>query len=67
MARRHDDRHDRHDDEVIDLRDRLAPYDGSALRPVEREAPQSPEEAEHEVWTPLDLGVLYQPVQPRGD
>jgi hypothetical protein len=64
MPRRHD--RQRRDDEVIDLRDRLAPYSGSALRPVEHETATPPEEAEP-VWTPLDLGVLYQTADRRND
>jgi hypothetical protein len=65
MARRH--AHRRREDEVIDLRDRLSPYDGSALRPVEREAASASDQAEQPVWTPLDLGVLYETVDQRND
>ena len=64
MPRRHDRRH--REDEVIDLRDRLAPYNGSALRPVEHETATASEEAEP-VWTPLDLGALFQTADQRKD
>jgi len=59
--------HRRREDEVIDLRDRLSPYEGSALRPVEREPGDASEEVEPPVWTPLDLGALYQTVDRRTD
>ena len=65
MPRRHDRRH--RDDEVIDLRDRLSPYDGAAFRPVEHDAPGAAEEVEPPVWTPLDLGGLFQTAERRKD
>jgi hypothetical protein len=59
--------HRRREDEVIDLRDRLSPYEGSALRPMEREARDASEEVEPPVWTPLDLGSLFQTTDRRKD
>lgn len=55
------------EDDVIDLRDRLSPYDGSAFRPMEHEEAVTTEEVEPPVWTPLDLGALFQTADRRKD
>lgn len=49
---------------VIDLTDRLAPYRGSDVRPVNRKKPLLPEIQEPEVWTPLDLDFLFKAPRP---
>lgn len=55
--RHHKRRND--EDEVIDLTDRLAPYDDSALRPMERRARAPSVSAEPKVWTPLEFDFPY--------
>lgn len=55
-------RHHRVDDadEVIDLTDRLAPYEHSALRPREAAAPAAPPSVEPPLWTPLEFDFPYE-------
>lgn len=50
-------RHDA-DDLVIDLRERLAPYEGAVFRPRPRIAPQPVESTEPIPWRRLDLEHL---------
>ncbi|MET0727712.1 MAG: hypothetical protein ABWZ76_05385 [Acidimicrobiales bacterium] len=51
------------EDEIIDLTERLAPYSDSALRPTQpfwRRTKAVEEEADAPLWSPLDLGSLYE-------
>jgi len=48
------------DDEVIDLTERLAPYEDSALRPIEPKAPAPTVVAEPSVWKPLEFDIGFQ-------
>jgi len=50
------------DDEVIDLTERLAPYQDSALRPIEPKAPAPTVVAEPSVWKPLEFDIAFQTV-----